>query len=612
MCGIVGAFRALGLAPEVLAAVPRATGMLSHRGPDDEGFAIVEGGIAALGVRRLAIVDSVGGAQPMVAGGVHVALNGEIYNHGPLRKELEAGGARLYTRSDTEVVAALFGRYPARTALERLQGMFALSVVAGPERRLWLARDRMGQKPLYWTRLADGSVAWASEPRALLALPGVPRRADRRALQAYLLFEYVPTPWTAWEGISKLEPGTCLEVGPEGVEHWRWWTPPVPRSGSGGSLKKWAQSIRGSLEVAVASRMEADVEVGYLLSGGLDSTAVTALAQARSRGPVRTFSIAVDAPGFDEGPAARLVAAALGTAHREARLGPDDLPRLLDAIATNVDEPLADSSLVAMWRLMELVREAGLRCVQSGDGADESFAGYPTYLAHKLAPAATSAKPLIRLLAGRLPTTWEGVTRDYMARRFADGLGLPWQRRHQVWMGAWLPDEIGVNDEVWTVVDAHARAAVETDPVSRAMYLDQRLYLSDGVLVKVDRASMAHGIEVRSPFLDHNLVELAADLPVAHKLRGRTTKLVLRRAVADLVPTEVLERAKHGFGTPVGPWLRGPCRHLLDEIDEIDDLVPGETLRRVKREHLEGTVDHRRRLWSALVLGRWRRGPWGA
>jgi len=278
-----------------------------------------------------------------------------------------------------------------------------------------------------------------------------------------------------------------------------------------------------------------------------------------------------------------------------------------------MDEPLADSSLIATWRLFELVSEAGLKAVLSGDGADESFAGYPTYLAHRLAPLAAPFHGALGSLTARLPVGRAGVSPDYMARRFVAGLGLPWARRHQVWMGAWLPEEIGAGEEIWSVVDAHAAAAQGTDAVSRALYLDQRMYLSDGVLVKVDRASMAHGVEVRSPFLDHSIVELAASMSRAMKLSGTHSKRVLKEVARELLPPEVVDRRKQGFGTPVGPWLAGPCQGLLDGLPEaMDDLVPGDTLRRTITEHKAGTADHRRRLWSALILARWRQGPFGS
>jgi asparagine synthase (glutamine-hydrolysing) len=612
MCGIAGLFRAAGLDAAPLTAMVDA---LTHRGPDERGegtWPHPAGAATAcgLGVRRLAITDPANGHQPASdeSGRLHVVLNGEIYNHKRLRTELQGSGVRFQTASDTEVLANLIARVGIDSALAQLRGMFAFAAYDAHAGRLWIVRDRMGQKPLYWATLPDGTLAWASELHSLRAHPGTRGwTPDRAAQQALLLWEYVPTPLSVWREARKLEPGTLLEVDAEGVRPRRWWTPPVPEAGRGGNLERWARSVRGALEVCTRQRVDADVDVGFLLSGGIDSSSVIAIAQANSPRPLRTFSVAVDAPGFDESSEARRVAAALGTQHQERRLGPGDLGPLLDEIGRHMSEPLADSSLVATWMLMAMVREAGVKCVLSGDGADENFAGYPTYLAHRLAPAAAPVRRLLGRAVRRLPTRHEGVTADYMARRFTGGLGMGWAHRHQHWMGAWSAAEVDPAPALAAIVDAHAAAASATDPVSRAMYLDQRLYLSDGVLVKVDRASMAHGVEVRSPFLDHTLVELAASIPSGHKLRGRTTKVVLKRAVADLLPEETVRRKKKGFGTPVGPWLRGPCAGLLDGLpDALADLVPPDRLASVIAEHREGAADHRRRLWSALVLARWR------
>ena len=612
MCGIAGLFRSEGLDADPLATMVRA---LTHRGPDEHGlgrWGHPSGAAVAcgLGVQRLAITDPANGHQPASdeTGRLHVVLNGEIYNHKRLRTELRGNGVAFRTASDSEVLANLIARVGIDAALAQLRGMFAFAAYDEQAGRLWIVRDRMGQKPLYWATLPDGTLAWASELHSLRAHPATRGwRPDRRAEQALLLWEYVPTPLSIWQEARKLEPGTLLEADASGVAHRRWWDPPVPEGGSGGNLARWARSVRGALEVATRQRVDADVDVGFLLSGGIDSSTVVAIAQATSERAVRTFSVAVDAPGFDESSEARGVAAALGTQHQERRLAASDLAPILDEIGRHMSEPLADSSLVATWMLMAMVRESGVKCVLSGDGADESFAGYPTYLAHRLAPFAQPAQGLLGRVARRLPTRHEGVTADYMARRFTGGLALPWAHRHQHWMGAWTAGELHPSPELGAIVDAHAAPVHDADPVSRAMYLDQRMYLADGVLVKVDRASMAHGVEVRSPFLDHTLVELAASIPAGHKLHGRTGKVVLKRAVADLLPAHTVARRKKGFGTPVGPWLRGACTGLLDGLpDALADLIPPDQLARVIQEHRSGSQDHRRRLWSALVLARWR------
>ncbi len=612
MCGIAGGYAAGGLDPTPL---PDMLASLTHRGPDESGlrsFGDPARPYAVLGARRLAIVDVAGGQQPVSdpSGRYWIALNGEIYNHQQLRRELSAAGVTTVNDSDTALVASIVAAMPLERALSRLQGMFAISILDTQTKTLTLVRDRMGVKPLYWCRMGD-AVLWGSELKALHTHPGLPRQLSDAAVRAFLMFEYIPSPWSIWAGVEKLEPGCLLRIGPQGLTRIRWWTPPAISAEHGGSLLKWTASIRGALGVAVSCRMEADVPVGYLLSGGLDSSLVAALASSQQREPIQTFSMKVDAPGFDESDHAARVAAHLGARHHTAVLSADDLSGILDRITASIDQPLADSSLIATWALMASVQRAGLKCVLSGDGADESFAGYPTYLAHRLVPLASPARRLLSGALSRLPVRHEGVTLDYMARRFLEGLDQPWARRHQLWMGAWLPGEVSATEADWSVVDGHA-AEAGLDPVARAMYLDQRLYLPEGVLVKVDRASMAHGVEVRSPFLDYRLVELAAEVPLEMKRVGRRSKIVLRQVAADLLPPDILRRPKKGFGTPIGPWLRGPCGPLLDGLPEaLEGFVEPERVRQCISEHRDGVADHRRRLWTGIILARWRSGPWG-
>ena len=613
MCGIAGVFRAAGVDT---APLPQMARSLAHRGPDAHSVRRYGGSspYAAVGVERLAIVDPSHGTQPAsdASGRWRVCLNGEIYNHSRIARELQASGVQLKTKSDTELLAALIAQTGLERALSQCHGMFAVAVLDTVERRVYLVRDRMGVKPLHWMQLSDGTLAWASEIKGLLQHPKAPRVIDPTAIQQLLLFEYIPTPRTIWQGIHKVGPGTWIEADSQGIRHHRWWTPPELTRGSGGNFERWAKSLHGALQVAVHHRMEADVPMAYLLSGGIDSAAVTAIAQRKSPTPVHTFSMHIQGAGFDEGDAAAQTAKFLGTEHHALHLGPDDLPSLLRTIGAHMDEPLADSSLLPTWKLMAGVRAAGFTCVQSGDGADESLAGYPTYLAHRLATAAAPARGLLQRVTRAIPMQDEGVTTDYMARRFTQGLGHPWARRHQVWMGAWLPEEIQATPDVWSETDAHAQATSQADAASRAMYLDQRMYLSDGVLVKVDRAAGAHGVEVRSPFLDHTIVELCAQMGIGHKLRGRSGKRVLKEAVSDLLPEAVLNRPKKGFGAPVGPWLRGPCAHLLDPLPErLSAWISPDVLRAKIAEHRAGEADHRRRLWSALMLATWLDGPWG-
>lgn len=616
MCGITGIFRFRS--PPDTARLEEMRDALAARGPDDgHSVRFREGG---LGVRRLAIMDPEAGRQPLAdgSGRYWVALNGEIYNHPSLRREYAARGVRFRTGCDTEVVAEVVAALGFRRALDRFEGMFVLAVYDRVERVLWLARDRMGEKPLYYTSLSDGTFLFGSELKALLRHPGLVRRVDPGAVGRYLLFEYIPTPRTIYEGVFRLPPGDLLRVGAHGVRRETWWSLPLPEPGSGGrgAMARWARSLTGAFQVSVFARHVSDVPVGYVLSGGVDSASVLSLAARRyGEGPhLHTFTLTFGEQSFDESRAARETAGHFQTDHQEIPFGPDELRETLADLGQRLDEPLGDSSLPATWWLYRHVAQAGFKVVLSGDGGDELLAGYPTYLAHRLAGAGRVIAPAARPVVRRLPVSYENVSLDYQARRFLEGLSHPLARRNQIWLGACLPQELPppLRRGVWDEVDAHARPSAGLPAVCRAMALDQRLYLGDGVLVKVDRASQAHGVEVRTPFLDYRFVELAASVPVGFKLRGRTSKAVWKQATRTWLPAAVLNRPKKGFGTPVGPWLRGPLAPLLRGLEEVlEPWLPPEQVRGWIREHRQGRADHRRRLWSGLVLARWLQGPWG-
>ncbi len=615
MCGIAGIFR-LGRPPD-LGALDAMRDAQRHRGPDEarsQHFPL--GGLATV---RLSIVDPAGGSQPLcdASGRFWVSMNGEIYNHASLREQARARGIVFRTTCDTEVVAELVAELGFLGALEHFEGMFGLAVWDARDEVLWIARDRMGEKPLHYCTLPDNTFLFSSELKGLLANPQVPRELDPEALGAYLLFEFVPTPRCIYRGIHRLEPGCWLRLGSRGLERGRYWKQPLPEAGGGHrrSLEAWAELLARSFEDSISTRREADVPVGVVLSGGLDSTAVLALAD-RGRGePSHTFTVTMpEQPSFDEADPARLLAEHYRTVHREIPLRASDLPGILDRIEAGLDEPLADSSLVATWWLYQHVHEAGFKAVLSGDGGDELLGGYPTYLAHRWANLARPAGRLLGALASRLPVSHDNVSLDYKLRRMAAGLDWPIARRNQIWMGAFLPDELppALAGDPWREVDAHGLRVAGLAPECAAMALDQRLYMGDGVLVKVDRASQANSVEVRTPFLNHGFVELAASVPAGFKLRGRTTKRVWRQAVRHILPTQLLDRPKKGFGTPVGPWLRGPLAFLLDDLAaRVEPWFTPEGVQRLISEHRSGTANHRRRLWSLVILGRWLHGPWG-
>jgi len=616
VCGIAGAFRFEG--PPDRAAVPAMVRALGHRGPDEEHLLALPDG--AMGTRRLAIIDLEGGRQPLIDGDRRLALamNGEVYNHESLRRMFEANGARFGTASDTEAAACAIATSGIERGLSLLDGQFAIAAYDLARRTLHLARDRIGQKPLYWTRIEDGTLLFASELKGLLAHPGVRRRVDPRAVEQLLLFEYVPAPRTIYQGVYKLEPGCVLTASADGQSIRRWWTPPLVGADRANiARERFEKSIWMAVQVAVKARVvAADVPVGCLLSGGIDSSTVAALA-ARFTERLRTFSMGFDEPSFDESGPAEAMAAHLGSEHTRLRFSSGELDGVLGALERGMCEPLADGSLPSTWLLCQGVRDAGFKAVLSGDGADEHFGGYPTYRAHRLAGPAAAAGGLLRRAAARLPASTENLSVGFRARRFAAGLGHPLARRNQIWLGAFLPEELpallGRSIQPWAEVDAHgARAAAIGDPAEQAMYLDQRLYLGEGVLAKVDRASMLASVEVRSPFMDHRLAEMAAQLPAGSFIAGGRTKLLLRRSVAHLLPPALVERPKKGFGTPLGPWLRGPCGHLLDDLPErLEGVCAPAPVRALVAEHRGGHRDHRRRLWSLIVLSRWWSGPWG-
>lgn len=615
MCGIAGVFhfkRRPNKRP-----IRQMLDTMGSRGPDETRVETLKHGF--LGATRLAIVDVEGGRNPISdeSGRYTVALNGEIYNHRPLRNELEARGASFSTSTDTEVVARLFLEQPHK-ALERLQGMFALAVYDQEQHCLRLVRDRLGQKPLYWTQLDNGTLLFSSELSGVLSHPDVGRSIDPNAIAQLLLSEYVAAPETLYKGIHKLEPGCLLKADKNGIQVERWWTPPIPGlqpdSRGQGSL---AEAVWGAFQVSVMNRMEAELPIAYLLSGGLDSSAVCAMAAEKSKTPLHSFALAFQEASFDESEHAAQVAKHLGLKHETLHFSPSDLPRILDHMSAEMSEPLTDGGYPAMWLLSEKISARGYKIALSGDGADEHFGGYPTYFAHRMAPLAGSAKGILSRVASSLPSSTQNLSSTYLARRFIAGSDLELGRRNQVWLGAFLPEEIEQlmrsPATPWGAVDRWSETAKQiTQPGLQAMFLDQRLYLAEGVLQKVDRASMAHGLEVRSPFLDHHIVDLASRLPAKSLWRGRTTKVLMRRMLANRLPQHILERPKKGFGTPIGSWLRGPCSDLLENIEApLEGLLHPEPILKWVQEHRDGHRDHRRRLWTLLVLGRWLQGPWG-
>jgi asparagine synthase (glutamine-hydrolysing) len=615
MCGIAG--RVTSGEPVDQALVERMCDSILHRGPDSQGIH-VEGPVG-LGMRRLAIIDLVCGDQPIYSEDreVVLVLNGEIYNHVELRDELRARGHTFAGGSDAEVVVHLWEELGPR-CVERLRGMFAFALWDNRARELFLARDRLGKKPLFWAH-ERGALSFASEPRALFQDPALPRTVDPRAIDAYLVTQYVPHSLSAFERVRKLPPASALRWRPGGeprVErYWQLEYGPKEAIGEAEAVER----LRELLLEAARIRLMSDVPLGAFLSGGADSSAVVAAMAMTSPDPVKTFSVRFPYTGFDESPYARAVAEHYSTDHHELEIGRPD-PSLLPVIAWHFGEPFADPAALPTFQLSELTRRH-VTVALSGDGGDESFAGYKRYaqLAATLradrlpAGARRRAAAALRRLAGGtdgrapLPRAARLAQRLAMSppHRYADLFRFIREEDREALYGPWLREAAREHDPLAHVERAwNARAGLE--PIDRVMAVDLETYLSDDLLPKVDVTSMAHSLEVRSPFLDHHLMEFAARLPVSYKRRGDTPKWLLREAVRDWLPPGHLERDKLGFAVPIASWLREelaalPEQILLDPVAVERGVFEPAAVRRMITEHREGK-DRSQQLWAMTCL----------
>jgi asparagine synthase (glutamine-hydrolysing) len=633
MCGICGvAWTDQALAPgeSTLASM---ISRLEHRGPDDSG--LHRDDHAALGFRRLSIVDLTGGHQPLSneAGTVWTVFNGEIYNFPALRRRLEAKGHTLRSTGDTEVLVHLYeDEGPGLFSL--LRGMFALAIWDAPRRRLVLGRDRLGQKPLVY-RLDAGRIAFASELKSLLALPEseLPRRLDPLSLDRYLTYGYVPHPSTILEGVHKLPPAHYA-VWQEGrLELTRYWNPDwsleVDRP-----LGEDVEALRATLDDAVREQMVADVPLGAFLSGGIDSTIIVGLMQRASTRPVKTFSIGFGDPAFDETRYAELAAKAIGTEHHTFVVEPRAW-ETLPALARQFDEPFADSSALPTWLVARETRKH-VTVALTGDAGDELFAGYDRYRAVALAAWLDrlpdgSRNFLGGPMARALPTSVKAKTKLRQVRRMLEGISQSPQARYLRWVTMFDEDSRAslYSDDFLdhlanagrrepeqadpaSVLDRAFEAAPKRDPVTRATIADLLTYLPGDLLVKVDLATMAHSLEARGPFLDHRVVELALAMPIARKLRlrGGRSKVVLKAAFADLLPKEIQNRPKMGFGVPLDRWFRGELKEelravLLDPLAIARGLFRPEAVETLIDDHIQGRRDNAYRLWALLMLEFW-------
>jgi asparagine synthase (glutamine-hydrolysing) len=588
---------------------------LVHRGPDSEGL-FHDGGVA-LAMRRLSIIDLEHGDQPISNedGSVTVVQNGEIYNYRELRRELEGRGHRFATASDTEVLVHLYEEH-GDGFVERLRGMFAIALWDSRSNRLLLARDRFGIKPLYH-RLAGGTLSFASELKAMLEQPGFSRQIDPRAVAAYLAFNSIPAPLTIFAEARKLPAGT-LAVWRDGELTQTRYARPAPVE-AGRTRRRpaadLADELRETLRGSIRAHLVADVPVGVLLSGGVDSAGIVALAAGEQADPVKTFSVGFEEASFDELDRARLVAERYGTEHHEIVLRPDAvelLPKLVEAF----DEPFGDSSALPTYLVSELA--AGeVKVALSGEGGDELFGGYYTYVADLLAPRVGRLAALAAPLAEALPSSNSKVSLDYKAKRFAKGAHLPPLERHHAWKEIFSlqlqASLLGDRDPGWDPVDLYRERYEETagaEPLARLQDVDLGIYLVDDLLVKTDRSSMAHSLELRVPFLDNEVATMALGLATPLKVRGLAKKRLLRQALAPLLPKEVLRGPKQGFSIPVAAWLRGPLRGFAHETLSAETLLrqgwlDPATVSGLLDRHCSGREDLSRQLWGLIAFTLW-------
>jgi asparagine synthase (glutamine-hydrolysing) len=625
MCGIYGYVSSRGgIQPEILR---RMGDTLRHRGPDDEGEWLQhsEARAVALGHKRLSIIDLTSAAKQPISdedGKIWLTYNGEIYNFRELRSELAAKGHIFKSTSDGEIIVHLYEEMGA-ACLERLKGMFAFALWDETQQTLFLARDRIGKKPLHYA-IYDGGIAFASEIKALLKHPEVVKEIDLSALNKYLTFEYVPAPATIFKSIKKLEPGHCLSYQNGKSKIKKYWDIPLADYPIGFKTEdEYAEELRDILERAVRSRLVADVPVGVFLSGGIDSGLVAALAAKADR-KIECFSIGFDEPSFDESSHAKSIAKALGLNHRLKIFNTREMLDNLDELPNFLDEPLADASILPSYLLSKVASER-LKVALSGDGGDELFAGYPTYQAHRIITyydlLPETLKNSVKALAAWLPVSHGNISTDFKIKQFLRGAGVSPEIRFFMWMGSFTESEKKgllssdlraalAHENTYEDVFAYIRESGLNKDLERILYLSMKLYLQDDILVKVDRAAMANGLEVRCPLLDQELVEFACRLPMQYKLHGLKTKYLLKKAAAGILPDSIINRKKKGFGIPISKWLTGELKSsMLDYLGEERIRRQGffnySSVKSLIDDHLAKRKDNRKLLWTLLIFQIW-------
>lgn len=614
MCGVAG-FTKLKFAPGP-DRIQSAVHTLIHRGPDQQG--VFESPSVSLGATRLKIIDLDSGDQPIASesGDTAIAFNGEIYNHAELRAELEKRGHRFRTRTDTETVLNAFLEWDTG-CFSRLRGMFAAALWTESQRRLVLARDRMGIKPLYIARLGE-DLLFGSELKTIFVHPEFDRRLSLDGLDCYLSLNYVPAPWTLVEGVEKLRPGYWLEWRGGAVRSEAYWRLPR-RPARECTLEDAKQELDGLLQQSVREHLLSDVPLGVWVSGGIDSSTLLHYAAGASSSRLKTFSISFLGRSFDETAYIREVASKYGTDHQEFDLNTGaGLPDAIEEFAYYFDEPNADGGALPVWFLSKLTKRY-VTVALSGEGADELFGGYLTYRASRLARFARRVPfgllGVASAMLRRWPASDEKISFEYMLKRFVEGCRMDAARGHVYWNGTFSDAEkrVLLSSPNAGALDAMMQElSAAGDSLPAYLWFDQKYYLPDDILMKVDRMSMAHAIEVRPPFLDHRIVEFAAALPPRLKIQGSRQKVILKEMMKDKLPLSILRRKKVGFDIPAHQWLRGPLRALLQDTlaagaSEHSGLFRAEAIEAAVRSHLERRANIGYHLWGLMMLYLWMR-----
>ncbi len=621
MCGIVGLVQNNSRAV-MRETVEKMNRCIVHRGPDEDGFYIKEN--VGLAMRRLAIIDLKGGQQPIFNEDRTKAIvfNGEIYNFHELRENLEKRGHRFYTNCDTEIIVHLYDEYGA-DCVNFLRGMFAFAIWDETDKSLFIARDRLGKKPLLYSHQLNGDLIFGSEFSALLSHPAITREVDYEAIDEYLSYLCVPAPRTAFKQIRKLEPAHWLRWKNGKIEMQRYWLPDFSEKIKISDEEAVEETTRVMRE-ATKARLISEVPLGAFLSGGVDSSIIVALMAEASANPVKTFSIGFDEADFSELKYAKMVAEHIGAEHREFIVRPDAM-EILPKLIEHYGEPYADSSSIPTYYVSRETRKH-VTVALNGDGGDESFAGYERYMGMKAAETyhkipGLARKALIEFPASLIPESKKTRSRLRSAKRFVESASLGSTDRYFRWMSAIAPklkselltDNFRRNLNGTKPIDALEywfERADGADIIDKTMFVDQMTYLPNDLLVKVDIASMANSLEARSPFLDHKVIEFAATLPADIKVKKGDTKTLLKKVAANLVPREAIYRRKMGFGVPIGAWLRGEMRefmreNLLSEKFNKRGLFDRGKVENLIEEHQQQKRDHATPLWTLLMLELW-------